>query len=199
MEDNKNIKFVPRSVLIANCKIDLTETDPLKRLKEFCRQGRYIHKMTWDKFSNGFMIECEIMYNIKNNRRRTLIKEVRYITTDDLQYAKKVISAITIERLGLSPLDMEEDNEENNVDEKTEDSLENLKNTSIKMASSLFGSLSNKDSSNKPLFTFADNLIKQMAEGMTEDSKEEDKSENMTWDDVYTGDSKKSWADIVGC
>lgn len=90
-----------RSSLISNCKIELTETDPLERLKEFCKQGKYHYQINWDHFVNGFMCECIVYYQMKRKSHKMLKKEVFWIETRDLMKAKKTIAAIMLESLGL--------------------------------------------------------------------------------------------------
>jgi len=90
-----------RSSLVANREIKLTEDDPLKRLKEFCNQGKYHYKINWDRFKNGYMCECTVYYNFKKKTTKVLKKEVFWVETNDLMQAKKTIAAIFLEGIGL--------------------------------------------------------------------------------------------------
>ncbi len=113
-----------RSERTTGLDINLTATDPLERLEEFCKQGKYEFAFGWDKFNSGVMCELSIFYELCNNRatdivipatRKLLIKEVRYVKTidpDSVNYAKKVTAAILLERLGLSPLEAPLENED---------------------------------------------------------------------------------------
>ena len=58
-------KTIPQSrpVLIGSRKIELTQTDPVLRLRELCTQGKYKYNMAWDKFENGFMIQLRKFQN----------------------------------------------------------------------------------------------------------------------------------------
>ena len=102
--------------------IKLTHTDPVKRLKEFCKQGKYYHQIKWDKYANGFMFECDVTYNLGRNKRRVLVKEVRWVETDNLTEGQRVIAAILLDRLGLGVTDEEENEnlENDNSDIKDE-------------------------------------------------------------------------------
>lgn len=99
-----------RSSRSNNLEIKLTTSDPLDRLKEFCNQGNYVYHFNWDKFKTGVMCELEISYQI-GDKKKTLTKEVRYVPGNDIKYARKVVSAILLERIGLS---LTEDTENDN-------------------------------------------------------------------------------------
>ncbi len=101
-----------RSSITSSRKIELTENDPLKRLKEFCSQGKYHFKINWDRFNNGFVCECTVYYNLKRKSVRPLKKEVYWVETNDLQEAKKTIAAIFLDGIGLGVPDPKGDTEE---------------------------------------------------------------------------------------
>lgn len=85
-------------------EINLTASDPLDRLKEFCDQGNYVSRFNWDKFKNGVMCELEVSYTIETMRgemKKFLPKEVRFVFSEDVNYSKRVVAAIFLDRLGL--------------------------------------------------------------------------------------------------
>jgi hypothetical protein len=97
-----------RSSRISNRDIALTEEEPLERLKQLCNQGYYKYHYTWDTFQNGIMCELELTYTLSpQSSRRSLIKETRFVEGNDLGYAKKVLAAVLIERLGLGVVEQE--------------------------------------------------------------------------------------------
>ena len=97
----RNANAPPRSSRTADLEINLTATDPIDRIKEFCNQGNYIFHYNWDKFKTGVMCELEITYQL-GDKRVGLTKEVRYIQTDDVRHAQRIVSAILLERIGLA-------------------------------------------------------------------------------------------------
>jgi len=111
-----------RSAKISNVSIELTEEDPLERLKQFCAQGSYRYNYVWDAYQNGIMCELDITYflNPAPNSKRTLVKEVRFVSGTDVQYAKKVLAAVLLERLGLGASEMcgEEETEQDEAEIK---------------------------------------------------------------------------------
>jgi hypothetical protein len=92
-----------RAAKISDKSIELTQDDPLERLKQLGTQGYYKYHFNWDMFQNGVMCELEITYLLTHQQssRKTLIKEARFVKGTDLQYAKRVLAAVALERLGL--------------------------------------------------------------------------------------------------
>ncbi len=111
-----------RSALVSHRQIVLTKNDPLERLKEFCNQGKYRYKINWDKFSNGFMCECTVYYNLKKKITRVLKREAYWVETGDLKEAKETISAIFLDGIGLGVPDSAGDVEDS-MDEMSEEIL----------------------------------------------------------------------------
>ncbi len=81
--------------------IKLTKMDPVERLKELCKQGKYRYNITWDKYENGFMCECEIHYFLSRKRSKTLKKEVCWVETRDLRIAQRTVVATLLDNIGL--------------------------------------------------------------------------------------------------
>ncbi len=191
---------------ISSRSIKLTHTDPIKRLKEFCRAGKYYHQIKWDKYANGFMFECEVSYNLGrygHNRRRVLVKEVRWVETDNLIEGQRVIAAILLDNLGLGVPD---DSEE--IDEIVDISQDFTK-ASMKAVTGVLNQVSqqldNEEGDKDPLLSMAGGLIKQMTTMMTqEDTQEEDickeTSQETSPTDIRQGDKETKladkWADI---
>lgn len=100
-----------RSSLISGRSINLQENDPLDRLKELCKQGKYNYKINWDRFQNGFMCECVIYYSLRRKTTKVLKKEVYWVETDDLLKAQKTVVAILLENLGLGVSEPEQEDE----------------------------------------------------------------------------------------
>jgi len=100
---------VKRSDIIMGRVINLTQTNPLKRLQEFCNQGIYYYKFTWDGFGNGYMMTCEIYFNL-GRKKVTVIRESQWIASIDIIEAKNIISAIVLHSIGLGIDDDEEEN-----------------------------------------------------------------------------------------
>ena len=101
--------------------INLTQTQPLLRLKELCNQGKYKFDFKWDKFANGYMITCELYFIQILNSRYILKKEVQWVETKDLDKAKNIICAILLEGLGMGVEDEESESEEGEMSEKIVD------------------------------------------------------------------------------
>lgn len=88
--------------------LNLFQVDPLKRLGEFCKKGGYYYNMRWDNFSNGVMMICQIFHS---RRRDMLCREVRFIENPkSITEAKKVISAILLQNIGLGVSEEQVDN-----------------------------------------------------------------------------------------
>lgn len=110
-----------RYATLASVSIDLRSSDPFARLKELCSQGRYRYSFTWDRFLNGVMIQCEVYY-FAQRQRFLLTREARFVPTTDISQAKKVISAILLENLGLGMSEEEPPiSETQNTQEETEE------------------------------------------------------------------------------
>ncbi len=87
--------------------LNLIQSDPLKRLGELCKKGGYYYHMSWDVFSNGIMMECTLFHS---RGRYILCKEVRFVKNPkNITEAKKVVSAILLDNMGLGMEDCEED------------------------------------------------------------------------------------------
>jgi len=213
-------KFQPRPN-ISSRTIKLTHSDPIKRLKEFCKQGKYYHQIKWDKFANGFMIECEVFYNLGSyghNKRRVLTKEVRWVEKDDLLESKRVIAAILLDNLGVGVSDDSENNEE-----IEEDVSQDFAKAVTGVLNQVSQQLDNEEGDTDPILSMAGGLIKQMTTMMTEENTEDDleQSENTqeekrreyeyipgettqckpeSWADISQnmsgGKSNESWADM---
>jgi len=125
MEDTKPRNG--RSSLVASREICLSKSDPLERLQEFCNQGKYKYKISWDKFKNGFMCQCRIHYRLKKNTQ-ILKKEAFWVQTEDLNVAKKTIAAIILDGLGLGVPEPE-----------TEDLTDQILKAGVKTLSGLVG------------------------------------------------------------
>lgn len=80
--------------------IELHETDPLLRLREFCNLCTFFHQFTITQFQNGIMTECEVYY-FRGSDRYTLKKEAYFLRDCDVHTAKKTICAILLENIGL--------------------------------------------------------------------------------------------------
>lgn len=96
-----NESFQKRAHIIATRTINLTETDPVQRLRELCRQGKYRYRMGWDRFQNGIMIDCEFWYFFGRKRRQVLAREVQFVSTTDVSEAQRIIAAIFLQNIGL--------------------------------------------------------------------------------------------------
>jgi len=90
-----------RSDVVRDRTIDLTQTDPLLRLRQFCKQGKYKYKIIWDRFQNGMMMECEVWYFLGKKKRHTLTREVQFVYTTDVKEGQRIISAILLQNIGL--------------------------------------------------------------------------------------------------
>lgn len=78
----------------------LYENDPIKRLGELCKKGRYYYSMRWDKFTNGFLMECSLYRD--RSRRNLFYREVRFVENpSNINDAKRVVSAILLDNIGL--------------------------------------------------------------------------------------------------
>ena len=106
MENKRTEKNLSRSTIICDNIINLTQTDPLDRLQELCKQGNYRYKFNWDKFQNGIMIECELFYFL-NRSRRILHQEAKFIKSKDLSHVKRVIATSILQNIGLGINDEE--------------------------------------------------------------------------------------------
>jgi len=97
--DDLSDKKTQRAATIEHVSIDLTENDPVERLKEFCRQGFYYYKWTWDKFQNGILCDIEIRYKFMN--KRVAAKETKFVFTTELPVAQRIVAKALLEKLGL--------------------------------------------------------------------------------------------------
>lgn len=105
-EKNRIMDVLDRSII-------LTRGDPLERLEEFCEQGLYEYEFHNDEFQNG-VISC---LELKLKGGQTIIKEARFVkilSSDDkegeslLVRAKKTVTAVLLDRLGLGVSENEE-------------------------------------------------------------------------------------------
>ena len=96
---DRNVKGDRMSVISART-INLVQTNPLKRLRELCKQGKYSYKFKWDKFNNGMMMKCELYYN-KKNRKYITCQETQFIFTTNVSEAQEIISAVLLHSIGL--------------------------------------------------------------------------------------------------
>lgn len=168
---------------ISSRTIKLTHSDPVKRLKEFCKQGKYYHHMKWDKFANGYMVECEVAYNLGRYghiRRRILTKEARWVETGDLLEAQRVVAAVLLDNLGVG---ISEDGEENEIQEEIEEDVsQNFAKASMKAVTGVLNQVTqqldnNEEGDKDPLLSMAGGLIKQMTTMMTEENIQDETQE----------------------
>lgn len=158
---------------ISSRSIKLTHTDPIKRLKEFCKAGKYYHHIKWDKFANGFMFECEVVYNLGrygHNRRRVLVKEVRWVETDNLIEGQRVIAAILLDNLGLGV----PDDGECEGEEEIEDISQDFTKAVTGVLNQVSQQLDNEEGDKDPLLSMAGGLIKQMTTMMNQEDIQEE-------------------------
>ena len=201
---------------ISHRTIKLTHTDPVKRLKEFCKQGKYYHQIKWDKYANGFMFECEVTYNLGRNKRKVLAKEVRWIETDNLTEGQRVIAAILLDRLGLGVAE-EEEEENENLEHTKYDNSDILKDEECQFPSQDFTKASmeavtgvlnhvcqqmdSNDGDKDPFLGMAGNFLKQMTTIISHENNREDNqcdsSSSSSWADMAQESAGKSWADMV--
>lgn len=83
-----------------NVELKLTETDPFKRLREFCYKGRYKYRFYWNKFSNGILCQC-VISSRRGIRWNILTSEVMFVNTADVFHAQKAVSNSLLSRIGL--------------------------------------------------------------------------------------------------
>lgn len=94
-------KSANRATKTINRTIALTQQDPIERLKEFCKQGLYKYRFTWDIFANGTMCECVLYISKYGSKRIDIAKEARFVASTELTEVKRVVSAVLLDRLGL--------------------------------------------------------------------------------------------------
>lgn len=110
--NNQYISF--RTNLIGERTINLTQTNPILRLKELCTQGKYRYEIHHDRFKNGYMMVCDLYYISRpGNMRYTVMRQAQFIKTDSLSNATSVIAAILLDLIGLG--DDEEEETENDI------------------------------------------------------------------------------------
>ena len=202
MDPEKKIQSRPN---ISSRSIKLTHSDPVKRLKEFCKKGKYYHQIKWDKYANGFMLECEVSYNLgrHGHKRRVLAKEARWVETDNLIEGQRVIAAILLDNLGLGILDDCEENEDVPLQGV---SPQDFTEVSIKAVTGVLNQVSqqldNEEGNKDPLLSMAGGLIKQMTTMMSDTQEEsentQEESENTQEESENTQDTKSidNWGDI---
>jgi len=98
--ENKARKKPSRADYISHIPITLTSVNPFERLKELALQGKYRYRFQWDRFANGFMMDCSLSYFYRKGKK-TIVKKTRWIETTDLMEAKNVISAVVLQSIGL--------------------------------------------------------------------------------------------------
>lgn len=89
-------------------KVDLVleSTDPLERLSELEKKGRYNVKFNWDEFGNGIIAICEVYYII-NKKKKMVAHGSTFVPTDEVEHAKKVVAALVLDRMNLGVSDEE--------------------------------------------------------------------------------------------
>nr|QBK86034.1 MAG: hypothetical protein LCMAC101_06290 [Marseillevirus LCMAC101] len=213
MDPEKKSQFQARSN-ISSRSIKLTHSDPIKRLREFCRAGKYYHQIKWDKYANGFMFECEVTYNLgRHNKRRVLVKEVRWVETTDLTEGQRVISAILLDNLGLGVSD--DGDEENDEEIPTQEFAKASMKAVTGVLNQVSQQIDNEDGDIKdPLLSMAGGLIKHMTTMMSQETDQEtsQKTKSESWADQSIGDGQEtksesgagretkpsaSWADMM--
>ncbi len=193
-------KFQSRSN-ISSRSIKLTHSDPIKRLKEFCRAGKYYHQIKWDKYANGFMFECEVTYNLGrhgHNRRRVLIKEVRWVETDNLIEGQRVIAAILLDNIGLGVPGGFSDEEESDEEFPSEDFAKASMKAVTGVLNHVSQQLDNEGGNKDPLLSMAGGLIKQMTTMIIQETTQEETTQEETTQEETTQETKQStsWADM---
>lgn len=125
----------PETIGILDRSINLTREDPLERLEELCEQGLYNYEFHTDEFQNGVMTTLEL--KVKGGQT-IIIKEARFVKnllSDSkeaetvLVRAKKIVSAILLDKLDLGVVELEKETVE--VDQEEYDTKETFQ----KMAS----------------------------------------------------------------
>jgi hypothetical protein len=105
--DNNRLSYeeTKRSQRISSRVLNLTETDPFERFKQFCKQLEYKYLFRWDTFQNCGMYECEVFYFLNNHpsSRTVLIKKARYFEVHDMKFIKRELAFIILTELGISP------------------------------------------------------------------------------------------------
>ncbi len=139
---NENKRF------ISDKSIQLTEMNPLDRLKELCRQGKYRYNITWDAFKNGFMCECELFYFLTKRRRQTLKRWTCWVETSDLREAQCTVVAGLLDEMGLGVDSNDDDSggkttgdstsSENSVDKDFDNIKDDIVRIGMKMATGIF-------------------------------------------------------------
>lgn len=169
-EVNAETKTVnSRSSQIQNCSIVLTEKEPLARLKQLCRQGKYRFQFSWDRFQNGHMCECQIYYSTsKRGRREQLIKVAQFVETDSHVEAQRVVAEIILSDLGLFS---EDSNDTRNIGNE-------LITSGLKAVTNLITQATRTSSVSE------------------EDSEESEGEERAPPKKAASRQSKKSWADM---
>lgn len=72
----------------------LTKENPLERLEEFCSPS-YVYNFTFKQLGEGVLCRLEV------DLQEYYLDEVRYVNTKDFDYAKNVVAAVLLERIGL--------------------------------------------------------------------------------------------------
>ena len=183
---------------ISSRSIKLTHTDPIKRLKKFCKAGKYYHQIKWDKYANGFMFECEVAYNLGrhgHNRRRVLIKEVRWVETDNLIEGQRVIAAILLDNIGLGVPNGFSDEEESDEELPSEDFAKASMKAVTGVLNHVSQQLDNEEGNKDPLLSMAGGLIKQMTTMMSQENTQET-NQSTSWADMCQSNQSTSWANM---
>lgn len=86
--------------------IQITHTDSLKRLKQFCHQASLDLHFRWDHFSQSILIQCSLfrisdLTNKKFGSVFPLANITKHVDTAELSVAKTVISTAMLEFLGI--------------------------------------------------------------------------------------------------
>lgn len=96
--------------------INLTENNPIDRLKEFATQGGYRFNYSWRPHGNGVMMSCNLHYLLfdvdgYSRRRKVPVRtEARFIFKNEgedekttIDRAKNIVASTLLYNIGLSP------------------------------------------------------------------------------------------------
>lgn len=98
-----------RTNLLREVDLTLTQTNPLRRLQELCKAGRYTYHFKWDKFANGMMMTCLISYRLGSAGEEELIRRACFVRTHEPEEGKNVVASCILQSLDLAPTEDADD------------------------------------------------------------------------------------------
>lgn len=80
----------------------LTSKDPCERVRQFCDSMPYSNPgYNTEMFQNGILCRLTIWRTYELGKSTEYLREVRFVEGNDREYAKKVVAAVLLERIGL--------------------------------------------------------------------------------------------------